>query len=277
MQNVSRCLVENPLHTVAFASQSSPPRFNEISVQDAWLGTHADKSEMNSKGEMRLPERLSTYTVSRSIHFKSASLVSCCRLSSSSLTTTFNDSQWTVSRTQTLSLHPTRPQILLESHRELSFATFIHANRETGHLIQLRRSHFLRLTAFHRVWGNFHKHHKQSNFCTNCDSWWVTSSECCKNYAKRSTDFRTIALGDICLLHEIGLKRGSRTAERLRDRCSGRRVYSAKIVGLEGNMTVATYQGDGAEEVRHSGVLDITSYLIVQQWRADITRHSWLR
>ncbi|KAJ7840627.1 hypothetical protein B0H13DRAFT_2366146 [Mycena leptocephala] len=74
-------------------------------------------------------------------------------------------------------------------------------------------------------------------------------------------DFRTIPLGDIHLLREIGLKRGSHTTGRQRNRCSVRRVYSARVVGLERNMTVATYQGDGAEE----------------EWWADITRYSWLR
>ncbi|KAF8190660.1 hypothetical protein K438DRAFT_914088 [Mycena galopus ATCC 62051] len=74
-------------------------------------------------------------------------------------------------------------------------------------------------------------------------------------------DFRTIPVGDICFLHEIGMKRGSCTAERMRNRGFVRRVFSARVVGLEGNMTVAKYEGDGAEE----------------GWWADITRHSRLR
>jgi hypothetical protein len=63
-------------------------------------------------------------------------------------------------------------------------------------------------------------------------------------------DFRTIPLGDINLQAEIDLNRGSRVVDRTRDRGSVRRVYSARVMGLEGNMTVAMYQGDGAEEVR---------------------------
>jgi hypothetical protein len=40
-----------------------------------------------------------------------------------------------------------------------------------------------------------------------------------------------------------------RTVGRLRDRGSVRCVYSARVMDLEGNMTVAMYQGHGAEEV----------------------------
>jgi hypothetical protein len=61
-----------------------------------------------------------------------------------------------------------------------------------------------------------------------------------------------IPLGDIYLRDELELDKGLRTIGRLRDRGSVRRMYSATVVGLEGNMTVAMYRGDGAEKVCHS-------------------------
>ncbi|KAJ6483302.1 hypothetical protein C8R45DRAFT_300481 [Mycena sanguinolenta] len=82
------------------------------------------------------------------------------------------------------------------------------------------------------------------------------------NYATPpTTDFRTIPLGDIYLREDLGLEGGLRHVRRLHDRSSVRRIYSAKVMGLEGNMTVATYHGDDAEE----------------EWREDILRYSWLR
>ncbi|KAJ6556379.1 hypothetical protein B0H19DRAFT_1377102 [Mycena capillaripes] len=76
-----------------------------------------------------------------------------------------------------------------------------------------------------------------------------------------SLDFRRIPLGDIYLLDEVGSERGAHTIGRLRERVSVRRVYSARVEGRQSNAMVALYQGDGAEE----------------EWRADITRYSWLR
>jgi hypothetical protein len=71
-----------------------------------------------------------------------------------------------------------------------------------------------------------------------------------QEYAESSSDFRMIALGDIYLQKEIGLGGGRRTVrDRLHDRGSVRRVYSARVVGLDGNKTVAMYQGNGAEDV----------------------------
>jgi hypothetical protein len=65
----------------------------------------------------------------------------------------------------------------------------------------------------------------------------------------RRADFRTIPVGDIYLREELEFMGSSRTVGR-RNRCFVRRVYSARVVGLEENMTVATYHGDGAEGVR---------------------------
>jgi hypothetical protein len=72
----------------------------------------------------------------------------------------------------------------------------------------------------------------------------------CGSSIFHNADFRMIPLGDICLQDEIRLEGGTRTIGHLRDRGSVRRVYSARVVGLEGNMTVAMYAGASAEEVR---------------------------
>jgi hypothetical protein len=70
------------------------------------------------------------------------------------------------------------------------------------------------------------------------------------------TDFRMIPLGDIDLQHELRLNKGSAVVDRRCDRASVRRVYSARIDGRNAPMTVAIYQGRGAEEVSlHSGFL----------------------
>ena len=61
-----------------------------------------------------------------------------------------------------------------------------------------------------------------------------------------------IPLGDIDLRREIKLNRETGVVERHR-RCI-RSVYSAKIGGLS-DMTVALYQGDGAEEVNIANYL----------------------
>jgi hypothetical protein len=74
------------------------------------------------------------------------------------------------------------------------------------------------------------------------------------------TDFRMIPLGDIDLQHEIRLNKveGSVVAGRRRERASFRRVYSARIYGRNAPMTVAMYQGPGAEEVRLESVVPST-------------------
>jgi hypothetical protein len=63
-------------------------------------------------------------------------------------------------------------------------------------------------------------------------------------------DFRIIPLGDLNLLHEIGFRNGSDVVRHKHGRTSVRTVYSAKIHGSKSNMTVALYQGDGAQELR---------------------------
>jgi hypothetical protein len=65
-----------------------------------------------------------------------------------------------------------------------------------------------------------------------------------------------IPMGDIDLLEEIHLNNetgvvGFHHPERTRVR----RVYSAKIDGRKSGVTVAVYQGDGAEKVLYLGLL----------------------
>ncbi len=58
-----------------------------------------------------------------------------------------------------------------------------------------------------------------------------------------------IPLGDIYLQEELRSDAESRPVGLTRQRRSARRVYSARVGGRESKMTVAMYQGDGAEEV----------------------------
>ncbi|KAJ7927344.1 hypothetical protein B0H13DRAFT_2312744 [Mycena leptocephala] len=69
------------------------------------------------------------------------------------------------------------------------------------------------------------------------------------------TDFRMIPLGDIDLQHEFRLNKaeGSVVVDHRRERTSVRRVYSARIDGRNAPMTVAMYQGPGAEELCSGG------------------------
>jgi hypothetical protein len=61
-------------------------------------------------------------------------------------------------------------------------------------------------------------------------------------------DFRMISLGDIDLRTEIHLNNG---VDQQTERRRVRRIYSGKVNGEKANVTVAMYQGNGAEVVRH--------------------------
>ncbi|KAJ6527630.1 hypothetical protein DFH09DRAFT_1186593 [Mycena vulgaris] len=74
-------------------------------------------------------------------------------------------------------------------------------------------------------------------------------------------DFRTIPLGDIDLQREIRASNSGVVNRHYSERRSVRRVYSAKIDGRKSTVTVAIYQGDGAE----------------QRWREDIARYMSFR
>ncbi|KAJ7168969.1 hypothetical protein C8R46DRAFT_1092955 [Mycena filopes] len=83
------------------------------------------------------------------------------------------------------------------------------------------------------------------------------------------TDLRMIPLGDIDLQQQLSVESGSGIIGRRRERRCIRRVYSANIDGRRSNVTVAMYQGDGAEEDWRE---DVKMYLavrhpnIVQVW-----------
>ncbi|KAJ6580622.1 hypothetical protein B0H19DRAFT_1369173 [Mycena capillaripes] len=84
-----------------------------------------------------------------------------------------------------------------------------------------------------------------------------------KNYTTAPTipsDFRMIPLGDIDLQDEIRVDNRSGVVNRHSKRARVR-VYSAKLDGRTSNMTVAMYQGKGAEE----------------DWREDIARYMAIR
>ncbi|KAJ7340581.1 hypothetical protein DFH08DRAFT_1012624 [Mycena albidolilacea] len=62
------------------------------------------------------------------------------------------------------------------------------------------------------------------------------------------SDFRWISMGEIDLQREIRWDKHSGVVEYRRERRSVRRVYSAKVDRGKLSVTVATYQGDSAEE-----------------------------
>jgi hypothetical protein len=67
-----------------------------------------------------------------------------------------------------------------------------------------------------------------------------------------------IPMGDIDLLEEIHLKKETGIVRRHHpERTRVRRVYSAKIDGRQSGVTVAMYQGDGAEEVNSICISEI--------------------
>jgi hypothetical protein len=88
-------------------------------------------------------------------------------------------------------------------------------------------------------------------------------------------DFRMIPLGDIDPRREKKLNRETGVVERPR-RCI-RSVYSAKIRGQLSDMTVALYQGEGAEEVGLRIIYRNSNGLREQGWQEDISKISWLR
>ncbi|KAF8214551.1 hypothetical protein K438DRAFT_881824 [Mycena galopus ATCC 62051] len=75
------------------------------------------------------------------------------------------------------------------------------------------------------------------------------------------SNFRTIPMGDLHLLHEIHQNTGSRVARRRRDQNSVRRMYSVHVHSSNSAMTAVLYQGARAE----------------QQFKAEISRYSELR
>ncbi|KAF7377026.1 hypothetical protein MSAN_00120700 [Mycena sanguinolenta] len=83
------------------------------------------------------------------------------------------------------------------------------------------------------------------------------------NYAALSlpSDFRMIPMGDIDLQHEIRVDNSTGVLNYHRQRAHVRRLYSAKVEGRKSTLTVAMYQGHGAEE----------------KWRQDIAKYMSMR
>jgi hypothetical protein len=77
------------------------------------------------------------------------------------------------------------------------------------------------------------------------------------NGTEYCADFRRIPMGDIDLQRELRLNKHSGVADYQREQCSVRRVYSAKLDRGKLSVTVATYQGDSAEEVRRIILFDV--------------------
>ncbi|KAF7353248.1 hypothetical protein MSAN_01512600 [Mycena sanguinolenta] len=68
------------------------------------------------------------------------------------------------------------------------------------------------------------------------------------NHPGKQTDFRTIRRGDLKLLKEVRLSTESGVVSRQSRGVDVRRIHHAEIRGDPGIVTVAVYQGDGAEE-----------------------------
>ncbi|KAJ7607733.1 hypothetical protein FB45DRAFT_394117 [Roridomyces roridus] len=72
------------------------------------------------------------------------------------------------------------------------------------------------------------------------------------------SDYRRIRRGDIDLRREIFVNTRSAEVHRMDHRTNARRMYSAKIHGIESERAVVVYRGENAE----------------QEWREYIERHS---
>ncbi|KAJ6464421.1 hypothetical protein C8R45DRAFT_499264 [Mycena sanguinolenta] len=80
-------------------------------------------------------------------------------------------------------------------------------------------------------------------------------------YAREPSEFRTIRLGDLKLVKEVRLSLQSGVVGRQSRGAGVRRLYHAKIRRDPGTVTIAMYQGDGAEE----------------QWRQHVAKYESIR
>ncbi|KAF7353167.1 hypothetical protein MSAN_01504200 [Mycena sanguinolenta] len=78
---------------------------------------------------------------------------------------------------------------------------------------------------------------------------------------EQSSDFKTIRLGDLKLVRDVRLSHESSTVHRLSRGVGVRRIYHAEIRRNPGLVTVAMYQGDGAEE----------------EWRQHVAKYESIR
>ncbi|KAF8214555.1 hypothetical protein K438DRAFT_1955603 [Mycena galopus ATCC 62051] len=89
-------------------------------------------------------------------------------------------------------------------------------------------------------------------------------------------DFRMISLGDIDLQYEIRLDKNTGIVEHSHEKLRVRRVYSAKVEGRESTMTVAMYQGHGAEDEWKKDMMTYKSVRhpnLFQMWGAASAGH----
>ncbi|KAF7353157.1 hypothetical protein MSAN_01503200 [Mycena sanguinolenta] len=99
--------------------------------------------------------------------------------------------------------------------------------------------------------------------------------------AREATEFQTIRLGDIKLIKEIKDIRFG-VVGRQTPGVNARRVYTAKLEGCKsGHMTVAMYEGDGAEEawnqhlekyeaVRHPNIMQLYGVVSTRRLRGMV-------
>jgi hypothetical protein len=85
-----------------------------------------------------------------------------------------------------------------------------------------------------------------------------------------------IPLADIDLRHEIPVKEYTDFVNHQR-RARVQRIYSAKVEGRESIVTVAMYQGNGAEEVCSVLFLEMVSERFLEEWRQDIKKYMSFR
>ncbi|KAJ7017338.1 hypothetical protein C8F04DRAFT_1156593 [Mycena alexandri] len=94
-------------------------------------------------------------------------------------------------------------------------------------------------------------------------------------------NFRTISIEDIDLQRELIVNKGSGAIDRRlgRERIGRvRRMYSAKIEGRNSDVTVAMYEGAGAEEVsRTVSSMQTVCDPVLEDWRRDVERYLSLR
>ncbi|KAF7377069.1 hypothetical protein MSAN_00125400 [Mycena sanguinolenta] len=97
----------------------------------------------------------------------------------------------------------------------------------------------------------------------NFTVWGKNLTNITTNYAAPSlpSDFRMIPMGDTDLRHEIRVDNSTGVLNYHCQRAHVRRLYSAEVEGRKSTLTVAMYQGHGAEE----------------KWRKDIAKYMSMR
>jgi hypothetical protein len=117
----------------------------------------------------------------------------------------------------------------------------------TEDLIKLRQHHVFPLTKLRGGWRYLPQPHEQLQYCQTSASWYVSTTNLARIHyilARFSQDptrrHRPTARNTV---EQHGYCRSRRQRPRVR------RVYTAKIAGRKSDVTVAVYQGEGAQEV----------------------------